>query len=171
MSQSSDAQDVVKNTWDASGRTVDVEQAQGHAPEQVTAIQLALVSMGYNLMRGQTQDASDSEGDGVDGLLGDGTSQAIKHFQDDTGFEPTGALDDETEDAILRAYGEALVASGHGAMFEDGLDSVHMTEPQPTTDAGLQAHASDSIEDLAPGELPDEPVIDFLDDAEATKVL
>lgn len=147
-------------TWDTSGRTVEAEGAQGHDPEQVTAIQLALVSLGYSLTGNTASEAG--EDDGIDGQWNAGTREAVGQFQEDHDIEATGQLDDETHEGILGAYGQALVAGGADAMFDDTGDSLHMGQ-------ALTDNAAAGIDDLGVGALPDEPVLDMLDDVDATR--
>lgn len=167
MPQTQEPSQTPHRDWDASGRTVDAEQAQGHAPEQVTAIQLALVSMGYTL--NESTEADGHDGDGVDGQWSEATRLAVVQFQDDNGLESSGKLDDDTEEAILRAYGEALVSSQSGAAFTDALDGLQMGDAHTSIEAALQAESTDALDDLVPGDLPDEPVADVLDDVSAAR--
>jgi peptidoglycan hydrolase-like protein with peptidoglycan-binding domain len=83
MSQSPNTTAAVEDSWDASGRATQVVPEQDYPAEQVTAIQLALVSMGYNLTGQSTQAQSHTEGDGVDGVWDNQTRQAVRQFQDD----------------------------------------------------------------------------------------
>ncbi len=80
----------------------DLEQARLRLHD----IQVALVALGYDVSgRGRG-----GGGDGIDGVWGPATRNAIAEFQDEHDMARTGQLDSETYQAILAAHESALEA-------------------------------------------------------------
>lgn len=101
----------------------DLEQAR----LRVHDVQVALVGLGYDVSvvnRG-------GGGDGIDGMWGPGTREAVRAFQDEHELTANGELDSDTYQAILAAY-ETALESGAGGIDpeltgdEDDFETVQM---------------------------------------------
>ena len=103
-----------------SGSMADLDGVQsglkkGNKGDDVKKIQKALKDLGYDLGEFGEQ------ADGLDGIIGDVTEQAIKDFQKVSGLEVTGIIDDATLEA-LRKSGKEF--EGLGDSIDDLINNV-----------------------------------------------
>jgi hypothetical protein len=101
----------------------DLEQAR----LRLRDAQIALVSLGYDVSDGNTGGG----GDGIDGMWGPTTRDAIAEFQGEHELPRTGQLDSDTYEALLGAYETALEAEGGDPEMvdEDDFDPIKPSRP------------------------------------------
>lgn len=85
---------------DSEANPNDLEQARLRLHD----IQVALVALGYNV----SERSQSGGGDGIDGIWGPATRDAIAEFQQEHDLSCTGQLDAEAYQAILAAYESSL---------------------------------------------------------------
>lgn len=103
-----------------SGSIADLDGVQaglkkGNKGDDVKKVQKALKDLGYDLGKFGEQ------ADGLDGIIGDVTEQAIKDFQKASGLDVTGIIDDATLEA-LRKSGKEF--KGLGDSIDDLINNV-----------------------------------------------
>ena len=103
-----------------SGSMADLDGIQaglkkGNKGDDVKKVQKALKDLGYDLGKFGEQ------ADGLDGIIGDVTEQAIKDFQKASGLDVTGIIDDATLEA-LRKSGKEF--EGLGDSIDDLINNV-----------------------------------------------
>lgn len=104
----------------------DLEQARLRLHD----IQVALVALGYDV----SATNRGGGGDGIDGMWGPATREAVLEFQDEHDLPATGEIDSDTYQAILAAYETSLQAAagdldGELAGDEDDFDQVRPSQP------------------------------------------
>lgn len=112
----------------------DLEQARLRLHD----IQVALVALGYDVSSG----SRGGGGDGIDGMWGPATRDAVADFQDEHDLPATGQLDSDTYQAILGAYETALESAGGDLDPELSGDEDEFTAVQPSHAMNLERDQS-----------------------------
>lgn len=120
--------DILKEAVDGLGSSmVDLsnvtaglsrDDGLGGYNEDVAKIQESLKALGYDL--GTFGD----QANGVDGIFGEMTENAIRSFQEMNGLEVTGIIDQATIDKIEELNTKTVEAKGEWQTFIDGVDQL-----------------------------------------------
>jgi len=101
----------------------DLEQAR----LRLRDTQVALVALGYDVSTG----SRGGGGDGIDGMWGPSTRNAIAEFQDEHDLPRSGQLNSETYEAILAEYESSLDAVAEDADVADDDEWANMQASKP----------------------------------------